>query len=133
MAGYVEGVDRSQATFLPDRLDDFVDADNPVRIVDAFVDALDLGGLGFVRAVPSSTGRPGYHPAVPAWRVAEFSRLCDTYCDDLLVGPKDRSLATRTSVILGLWHMVRFRSVGMFKVHRLRPTARPVRQLSGLK
>lgn len=64
MAGYVEGVDRSQATFLPDRLDDFVDANNPVRVVDAFVDALDLRGLGFVRAVPSSTGRPGYHTAV---------------------------------------------------------------------
>ena len=62
--GYVEGVDRGQATFLPDRLDDFVDADNPVRVVDAFADALDLRGLGFVRAVPSSTGRPGYHPAV---------------------------------------------------------------------
>ena len=46
MAGYVEGVDRTQATLFPDRLDDFVDADNPVRVVDAFVDALDLGELG---------------------------------------------------------------------------------------
>jgi transposase len=64
MAGYVEGVDRGQATLFPDRLDDFVDADNPVRAVDAFVDALDLRELGFARAAPASTGRPGYHPAV---------------------------------------------------------------------
>jgi transposase len=64
MAGYVEGVERSQATLFPDRLDDFVDADNPVRVVDAFVDALGLRELGFTRAAPASTGRPGYHPAV---------------------------------------------------------------------
>jgi transposase len=64
MAGYVEGVDRDQATLFPDRLDDFIDADNPVRVADAFVEALDLRELGFVRAVPSSMGRPGYDPAV---------------------------------------------------------------------
>src|SRR3712207_390764 len=64
MAGYVEGADRNQATLFPDRLDDFVGADNPVRVVDAFVDALDLRELGFTRAAPASTGRPGYHPAV---------------------------------------------------------------------
>ena len=64
MASYVEGVDRGQATLFPDRLDNFVDADNPVRIVDAFVDALDLRELGFLRAAPASTGRPGYCPAV---------------------------------------------------------------------
>jgi transposase len=62
--GYVEGVERGQATLFPDRLDDYVEADNPVRVVDAFVDALDLRDLGFSRAAPASTGRPGYHPAV---------------------------------------------------------------------
>src|SRR5215203_4035864 len=64
MAGYVEGVERTQATLFPDRLDDFVSTDNPVRVVDAFVDALDLRELGFTRAAPASTGRPGYHPAM---------------------------------------------------------------------
>src|SRR3546814_20459519 len=64
MAGYVEGVDRGQATLFPDRLEDFVDEHNPVRVVDAFVDALDLRELGFARAVPTTLGRPGYHPAV---------------------------------------------------------------------
>jgi transposase len=53
-----------QATLFPDRLDDFVDTNNPVRVMDAFVDALDLRELGFSRAAPASTGRPGYHPAV---------------------------------------------------------------------
>ncbi len=64
MAGYVEGVDRGQATLFPDRLDDFVEADNPVRVIDAFIDALDLRELGFSRAAPAPTGRPGYHPGV---------------------------------------------------------------------
>ena len=64
MAGYVEGVDRGQATLFPDRLDDVVDADNPVRVIDAFVDALDLHELGFARALPTAMGRPGYHPAL---------------------------------------------------------------------
>ena len=64
MAGYVEGVDRGQATLFPDRLEDFVDEQNPVRVVDAFVDALDLRELGFARSVPATMGRPGYHPAV---------------------------------------------------------------------
>ena len=64
MAGYIEGVDRGQATLFPDRLDDVVDADNPVRVIDALVDALDLHELGFARALPTAMGRPGYHPAL---------------------------------------------------------------------
>jgi transposase len=64
MAGYVEGVDRTQATLFPDRLEDYVGEDNPVRVVDAFVEALDLRELGFTRSVPTTMGRPGYHPAV---------------------------------------------------------------------
>jgi len=64
MAGYVEGVDRGQASLFPDRLEDFVGENNPVRVVDAFVDALDLRALGFARAQPTSMGRPSYHPAM---------------------------------------------------------------------
>ena len=64
MGGYVEGVDRGQATLFPDRLEDFIDEQNPVRVVDVFVDALDLRELGFARALPTTMGRPGYHPAV---------------------------------------------------------------------
>ena len=59
---YIAGPDRSQAVLLPEVLDDYVGADNPVRFLDAFVAQLDLGGLGFQRAVPAETGRPGYDP-----------------------------------------------------------------------
>jgi transposase len=64
MGRFVEGVDRKQATLLPECLDDFIAEDNPIRIVDAFVDELNLVSLGFEGATPASTGRPSYHPAV---------------------------------------------------------------------
>ena len=48
---------------LPDTVDDYVDPDNPVRFIDAFVDSLDLAGAGFERAEPKETGRPGYDPS----------------------------------------------------------------------
>jgi len=57
MKRFVEGEDRSQSTLFPERLDDYVDEDNPVRVVDVFVDELDLGGLGFGRVEPLATGR----------------------------------------------------------------------------
>jgi len=63
MARYVEGRDRSQSFLLPENIDDYVDEDNPVRAVEAFVDALDLAKLGFGRAVPADTGRPSYRPS----------------------------------------------------------------------
>lgn len=62
MKRFIEGTDRNQSTLFPERLDDYVSDDNPVRAIDAFVDALDLGELGF-DTVPEATGRPGYHPA----------------------------------------------------------------------
>lgn len=62
MGRFVEGADRDQASFLPARLEDYVAPDNPVRVIDAFVDELDLAGLGFARVQPASTGRPGYAP-----------------------------------------------------------------------
>ena len=64
MKRFIEGEDRSQSTLFPEHLDDYVGADNAVRVVDVFVDALDLGGLGFDRVVPQATGRPGYHPSI---------------------------------------------------------------------
>ena len=63
MKRFVEGEDRRQATLLPDCLDDYVASDNPVRIIEAFVDELDLAALGFAGMVPEATGRPAYHPA----------------------------------------------------------------------
>jgi transposase len=61
MSGFIEGEDRSQATLFPERLDDYVAEDNPVRVIDVFIDDLDISGLGF-KAEAAATGRPGYHP-----------------------------------------------------------------------
>jgi transposase len=63
MAGFVEGIDRSQHSLFPAVLDDYVAEDNPVRAIEAFADGLDLGQLGFARVEALVTGRPGYHPA----------------------------------------------------------------------
>ena len=64
MKRFIEGVDRGQSTLFPDRLDDWIGEDNPVRVIDVFVDELDLAQLGFGRVDPKSTGRPAYHPSV---------------------------------------------------------------------
>jgi transposase len=61
MAGFIEGKDRREQLFLPECLDDYVAEDNPVRVVEVFIDELDLSGLGFAAA--AMTGRPGYNPA----------------------------------------------------------------------
>jgi transposase len=61
----VEGRDRRQGVLLlPEYLDDYVSEENPVRVVEAFIDELDLEALGFAGVVPEPTGRPAYHPAV---------------------------------------------------------------------
>ena len=59
---YVRGEDRGQAALLPAAVEDYVAADAPVRVIDAFVDGLDVNGLGFGRSVPAATGRPPYDP-----------------------------------------------------------------------
>src|SRR3546814_16774112 len=64
MRRFVEGLDRGQSTLFPDCLEDWVGEENPVRVIDVFVDELDLGELGFSRVEPKGTGRPSYHPAV---------------------------------------------------------------------
>jgi transposase len=63
MKRFVEGEDRTQGVLLPEFLDDYVAEDNPVRVIDVFVDELDLHALGFAGVVPEATGRPAYHPA----------------------------------------------------------------------
>jgi transposase len=64
MGRFVEGSDRNQTTLFPECLDDWIDEDNPVRVIDVFVDELDLGELGFSGVDPEATGRPSYHPSV---------------------------------------------------------------------
>src|ERR1700732_3701230 len=63
MKRFIEGEDRSQSTLFPEHLDDYIAEDNPVRVIDVFVDELDLQELGFEGMQPEVTGRPAYHPA----------------------------------------------------------------------
>ncbi|MFT6288514.1 MAG: transposase [Alcanivorax sp.] len=62
MKRFVEGEDRTQSILFPERLDEYIAEDNPVRVIDVFVGELDLSSLGFERVQPQVTGRPGYHP-----------------------------------------------------------------------
>ena len=64
MRRFVEGLDRGQNTLFPECLEDWIGEDNPVRVIDVFVDELDLGGLEFDGVDPEATGRPSYHPSV---------------------------------------------------------------------
>ena len=61
MSGFIEGENRQQSTLFPERVDDYVEEDSVVRVVDVFIDRLDISGLGF-KTDPADTGRPGYHP-----------------------------------------------------------------------
>ena len=63
MKRFIESEDRLQATLLPDSLEDYVTDDNPVRVIDVFIDELDLAAMGFAGVAPEATGRPAYHPA----------------------------------------------------------------------
>ena len=63
MKRFIQGSDRTQSILLPEQLDDYVTEENPVRVIDVFVDELDLAALGFAGVVPADTGRPAYHPA----------------------------------------------------------------------
>jgi transposase len=63
MKRFIQGSDRTQGILLPEQLDDYVTEENPVRVIDVFVDELDLGTLGFAGVAPADTGRPAYHPA----------------------------------------------------------------------
>lgn len=64
MKRFIEGTDRGQSTLFPECLEDWIDENNPVRVIDVFVDELDLTELGFDGLTPEATGRPSYHPSV---------------------------------------------------------------------
>ena len=63
MSRFVQSEERTQDTFLPCRLEDHVTGENPVRVIDVFVEELDLSKLGFAGMQPEATGRPAYHPS----------------------------------------------------------------------
>src|SRR2546421_10471805 len=63
MHRFIDGEDRLQQTLLPHSLEDYVGEENPVRVIEAFIDELDLAALGFAGMMPAATGRPAYHPS----------------------------------------------------------------------
>ena len=67
MHRFIEGEDRMQPALLPHCLEDYVDEENPVRVIEVFIDELDLAALGFSGMTPAATGRPAYHPGFPRW------------------------------------------------------------------
>ena len=64
MKRFVEGIARGQSTLFPECVEDWINEDNPVRVIDVFVDALDLAEMAFEGVDPAATGRPAYHPSV---------------------------------------------------------------------
>jgi hypothetical protein len=99
MGRFVEGADRSQTTLLPECLDDFIAEDNPVRIIDAFVEELELPALGFDGATPATTGRPSYHPAV-LLRIYIYGYLNRVQSSRRLERECQRNFGARTSAIV---------------------------------
>src|SRR5271155_5652743 len=84
MTRFVVGDDRNQSTLFPERLDDYLGGDNPVRAIDVFVDELDLAKLGFGGVEPEATGRPAYHPAtLLKIYVYGYARFCLWHFSDL--------------------------------------------------
>ena len=63
MHRFIDGEDRMQQTLLPHCLEDYVGEENPVRVIEVFIEELDLAALGFSGVTPATTGRPGYHPS----------------------------------------------------------------------
>ena len=63
MSGFIDGTCRTQATLFPDRLDDFITEENAIRVIDVFIDSLDISNLGF-KTIPADTGRPAYYPPI---------------------------------------------------------------------
>jgi transposase len=63
MSEHINGTHRDQTVLFPDKLDDYVDRENPVRFIDAFIDSLNLEKLGFKHSIPNEEGRPPYNPS----------------------------------------------------------------------
>ena len=83
MKRFIEGDDRTQSTLFPAVLADYIDEDNPVRVIDAFIDALDLGELGFNGVVPEATGRPSYELC---WKMGDAARSGGAGFGDIVHG-----------------------------------------------
>jgi hypothetical protein len=105
MKRFVTGQACGQATLFPERLDDFIAEDNPVRVVDVYVEELDLRDLGFTRVDPLATGRPAYHPAV----------LLELYIYGYLNRAQLATMAGKAREAIGTEHLTAVADRGYYK------------------
>jgi hypothetical protein len=101
---HISGFARDQLLLLPEAVDDYVDAENPVRFIDAFVDGLDLAAAGFARVEAKATGRPGYAPGdllklyIYAWGAEILGDLGPTPRRLPQLGPIEPTAGARVSL-----------------------------------
>jgi transposase len=126
--GYVSGRDRRQAVAFPAYLDDYVGEDNPVRFLDAFVQALDLADLGFDRAEPKDMGRPAYHPGL-LLRVYLYG-----YLNNIRSSRKLEREAKRNVELMWLMEMLTpdHKTIADFRKDNLKPIKKTCRQFTEL-
>lgn len=126
--GYIAGKDRKQAIMFPDYLDDYVGEDNPVRFVDAFVEAQDLRGLGFERAEPKDVGRPSYHPG------AMLRLYLYGYVNSIRSSRKLERETQRNVELMWLVEMLKpdFKTIADFRKDNLEPIKRACREFTKL-
>ena len=125
---YVEGKDRKQAILFPDHLDDYVSEDNPVRFVDAFVEAQNLGELGFSRAEPKDMGRPAYHPGL-LLRLYLYG-----YLNNIRSSRKLEREAKRNIELMWLMEMLTpdYRTIADFRKDNMEPIKKTSREFTRL-
>ena len=126
--GYVTGKDRRQAIAFPSYLDDYVTEDNPVRFVDAFVEAQDLADLGFERAEPKDMGRPAYHPGL-LLRLYLYG-----YLNNIRSSRKLERETKRNVELMWLMEMLTpdHKTIADFRKDNLEPIKKTCRQFTGL-
>jgi transposase len=101
MKRFVEGADRGQSALLPECLEDWIDEENPVRAVDAFVDALDLKNLGRDGVEPAATGRPAFHPSMLLkLYVYGYQNRVQS------IGRREREVGRTHEVLSRLWRLI---------------------------
>ena len=103
MHRFIDGEDRLQRTLLPNSLEDYVDEENPVRVIEVFIDELNLAALGFSGMTPAATGRPAYHPMPSAKYSCSGSPVIfwngSTASDGRSGGAKTGDAATEAAVV----------------------------------
>jgi transposase len=86
MHRFIDGEERMQQALLPHSLEDYVGEENPVRVIEVFIDELDLAASGFSGMTPAATGRPAYHPSTPSPALSCACRISRVDCRERTSG-----------------------------------------------